>query len=110
MGDPTAFICKRLRHTQHQSESKRGQHTRSRDEDLEKTLRKGIAWLNDQGCFEERIRYEDVAEAADGLPEQEVIEVLDNLMDVSERDTIKKPTAWICKGLAGRRYHLEAGR
>jgi len=73
------------------------------DENLEKTLRKGIGWLNAPERFDNKIRYNDVAEAAAGMPKDEVIEVFDRLVNVAKEEDVDNPTGWICKGLSGRR-------
>merc|ERR1712232_1182900 len=76
IADPTEYLCKRLGHKEHNKKVRRD--TRNYSQGLEKTLRKGIDWFNEQGYFRSSISYEEVAKAAAGIPEDQVMEVLDN--------------------------------
>lgn len=58
-------------------------------------LRKGIAWLNNEGGFDNRIGFREVAEAADGVDEENVKDIFDSLLNI-DSETIDNPTSWVC--------------
>ena len=63
-------------------------------------LSKRIRWLNGQGGFEGQIDYDRIIEAAHGLKDAHVVQVLQVLEE--KRGEVNDPTAWICAAL--RRY------
>lgn len=88
--DPTAWVCSALR--------KAGEHngdgsTGSFDEQL----RRRIRWLNNAGGFGNVIVYSKVAEAAEGVDNQRVFEILLYLEENWRK--IRDPTSWICSSL-----------
>jgi len=60
-------------------------------------LRKRIAWLNNAGGFENQIIYSKVAETAEGLTDQKVMEILKYLED--NYDKVWDPMRWICSSI-----------
>lgn len=65
---------------------------------FDKELRRRIAWLNKDGGFDNGIFYLKVADACEGLEDDFVWEVLDNLLDTGAEE-IRDPTGWACAGL-----------
>lgn len=63
--------------------------------DFDRSLRKRIAWLNNEGGFENKIMYNKVAESAYG--NGHVFEVLKNLEE--KKDEVRDPTAYVTSAL-----------
>jgi len=60
-------------------------------------LRSRVAWLNNAGGFENSINYSRIAEAAEGLPTKQVMDMLRYLEQ--NRDKVREPTRWLCSSL-----------
>merc|ERR1719487_1051783 len=80
---------------------------------VESVLRKGVAWLNNEGGFEGKIKYDKILAASAGLHPATIEKAMKNLED-KEPDDIKDPTAFLSSALrkegGGRRgsAHQEA--
>mmetsp|Transcript_35699 Transcript_35699/g.83564 ORF Transcript_35699/g.83564 Transcript_35699/m.83564 type:complete len:843 (+) Transcript_35699:131-2659(+) len=60
-------------------------------------IEKRITWLNTAGGFQHKLVYTKIADAADGLDEEKVMQVLRNLED--NWDKVRDPTSWVCSSL-----------
>lgn len=60
-------------------------------------LRRRIAWLNNDGGFDNAIMYARVVQAAEGLDEAKVMDVLKSLED--HWNKVWEPTSWVCSSL-----------
>merc|ERR1712083_312713 len=101
--DPTAWLCKAFKGKEKQAPD--DCHDR-----FGRRLRDKIAWMNSIGGFKDAIISSEVLDVASGLPVDDVVEILDKMDDANKKLTIKDPTNWIRKALAGRlqRRRLEA--
>mmetsp|Transcript_35104 Transcript_35104/g.109184 ORF Transcript_35104/g.109184 Transcript_35104/m.109184 type:complete len:510 (+) Transcript_35104:97-1626(+) len=68
------------------------------DRDPDRELRRAIAWLNNEGGFDNALQYMKIAEAAAGLPFNVVQNVINNLVD--KCNEVNDPTSWVCAGLS----------
>lgn len=119
--DPTAWVCSSLRKigkeeggagggpserrppaggggARREQRQQREQPDATNDDGFDRELRRRIHWLNNDGGFRNDIFYLKVRDACDGLDEEFVWEVLDNLLDTGAED-IRDPTSWVCSGL-----------
>jgi len=93
--DPNSWVCAALRKEGGGGSFQAGAYPAAMDVDSDvgdAKLRKRVGWLNKQGGFENSINYTKVAEAAEGVSTQEVMEVLKDLE--SKREEVKDPTAY----------------
>jgi len=60
-------------------------------------LRKRIGWLNNQGGFDNAIKYDKVAAAAAGVSTQKVMQLMKDLEE--KKDTVNDPTAYVANAL-----------
>ena len=87
--DPMRWICSSLGKARIASEGL--------DAATDQRLRKRIRWLNNEGGFENRIKYWRIAEAAVGMDLRIVMDILRHLQERWE--WVVNPTAWICSAL-----------
>merc|ERR1712031_135235 len=85
----TAWICKGF-----QKISQNKQHGPSRS--IAKLVQESVEFLNAEECFSNAVDQDAVMQAATGLEEKDVADVLDNLYSQSDGQ-IEDPTDWICK-------------
>eukprot|EP00928_Gymnodinium_smaydae_P039001 TRINITY_DN26749_c0_g1_i1.p1 TRINITY_DN26749_c0_g1~~TRINITY_DN26749_c0_g1_i1.p1 ORF type:complete len:499 (-),score=61.65 TRINITY_DN26749_c0_g1_i1:50-1546(-) len=90
---PTMWIAKNLRNAK-QSHYRRS----SQAPTVESILRTGIMWLNDEGGFNDQIDFDIVLEAAEGLDEEQVKQVLDACAD-AEPSKIRNPSGWLASNI-----------
>lgn len=104
VNDPTAWLCKALaKQEQRGSSTAEGGKKKELDTSVEDAVHKGIAWLNNEGGFDDKISLDAVLEAAEQSSEEKVTEIFDKIVSANEKSEIKDPTAWICKGLRSKR-------
>mmetsp|Transcript_50362 Transcript_50362/g.155703 ORF Transcript_50362/g.155703 Transcript_50362/m.155703 type:complete len:390 (+) Transcript_50362:112-1281(+) len=66
-------------------------------QDVNREVRRRVAWLNNEGGFQNSIGYQEVADAAAGSEIHTVVKVFQNLQE--KRHEIANPTAWVCAAL-----------
>lgn len=88
--EPMRWVVSSLNKAHSASES-------SLDAEFDQALRRRIRWLNNEGGFENKIMYSNIAEAASGIEQRKAMEVLRNLEDRWEY--VSDPTAWVCSAL-----------
>lgn len=106
VNDPTAWVCAALVKEGNLSKTKGGawkggQWSTQSDADTNKEVRKRIAWLNNEGGFNNVINYDEIAEAAAGVHVSTVMKIFSHLQD--KCGEISNPTSWVCAALVKER-------
>eukprot|EP00928_Gymnodinium_smaydae_P090099 TRINITY_DN73954_c0_g1_i1.p1 TRINITY_DN73954_c0_g1~~TRINITY_DN73954_c0_g1_i1.p1 ORF type:complete len:589 (-),score=86.58 TRINITY_DN73954_c0_g1_i1:85-1623(-) len=107
---PTSYICSALRRRKETLTAKRSSNDEDRRvSETDELVRKGIAWLNTEGGFDNRIKANEVASAAAGLSKQQIKEVLDKCFERNPK-SVSAPTDWVCAELRKLRGGRPAAR